>query len=439
MRLRFLTATAVAVMGTAAVLGGSIASNAEDGDSDPAASPSDARLAELRSMDEVRDVGQSVDLQQQPGFGKVRLDFANRQVHLYWKGEPPQDVVDIAGTQPNGVELVLADAPYAQAEMIDSAYRLLDEGRTKDGLPVQAAWPTENLSGLIAMVKPSDLRAERAMRSSSTRRTKLERELRTVAHMPVRIIEGARIVGTSRGNDSPPWQGGGLIYFDDDRGPCTTGFAVITGSGSGRLLSAGHCDNDGNRAVYDGTGNQVIAPGGTSVDVRHVGIDSMIIDPSASPATIGKVFGGAYDQAVGTPRYQYHVGGSGSPQDNDEVCVSGANSGEHCSRRISDPVVAYRCPGNPDVNCTGFRFGSNTGITTVAGDSGGPIYVERADGRVGARGLVSAGFLSDAGDCPSVADGPAYNCLKWAIGVSITDVLAYWRDHGHAGLQVEIE
>ena len=228
---------------------------------------------------------------------------------------------------------------------------------------------------------------------------------------------------------------------------CTTGFAVLNSSGAGRLLSAAHCDTTGNREIRDGTGNQQIAPGGASVDIRIGGIDSMIIDPSASPGTIGKVFGGDYDQAPGTAKYEYHVGGSGgvgAAQEGDVVCLSGANSGEHCNKTITDGTYLLDCPGNTSLTCNAFVYGAPTGITVAQGDSGGPIYVERSDGRVGARGIQSAGRgtteVTPSSNCPNVADNnPQVRCFRSGIGISITRILDYWSAHGHPGLHVEFD
>lgn len=410
--------------------------------------PEGDRLAELQRMDAVRDVGASVDLSTEKGFGKVVLDLDKQQVHLYWKGTPPAEVLYGLGTQPNGVELILEQAVYSDVELLVAGERILDAGRLKGGVRIQGVARTPNMSGLIAEVTRADLQARSAGNEESPQRALLEVDLGSIAGVPVDVVEGAPPVPTTRQNDSPPWQGGGAMRFvGASTSYCTTGFAVLNSSGQGRLLSAAHCDTTGDREIRDGTGNQEIAPGNASVDIRIAGIDSMIIDPSASPGTIGKVFGGAFNQAAGTAKYEYHVGGSGgvgSAQEGDEVCLSGANSGEHCNKTITDGTYLLDCPGNPSLNCNAFVYGAATGITVAQGDSGGPIYVERSDGRVGARGIQSAGRgtteVTPSSNCPNVADNdPVVRCFRSGIGISITRILDYWSANGHPGLYVEFD
>lgn len=406
--------------------------------------PEGERLAELQRMDAVRDIGASVDLPAEKGFGKVVLDFDNQQVRLYWKGAPPPDVFSRLGTQPNGVELVLEPAVYSDVDLLVAGGRILDAGRLPGGLRIQGVARTPSMSGLIAEVTLADLAARSAGSDQSPRRALLEVDLSSIAGVPVDVVEGAPAVPTTRQNDSPPWQGGGAMRIVGG-GYCTTGFAVLNSSGQGRLLSAAHCDTTGNREIRDGTGTQQIAPGDASVDIRIGGIDSMIIDPSASPGTIGKVFGGAFNQAPGTPRYEYNLGGSGgvgAAQEGDEVCLSGANSGEHCNKTITDGTYLLDCPGNPSLNCNAFVYGASTGITVAQGDSGGPIYVERSDGRVGARGIQSAGRgtteVIPTSNCPNTATGGG-RCFRSGVGISVTRILDYWRANGHPGLYVEFD
>lgn len=411
-------------------------SSAEPG-GQPASPPDGDRLAQLKSYDEVRDAGAAVDHYKAPGYGKVVLDLDNRVVQVFWKGTPPKAVLAQLGAHANGVTVTLAQAVYSDAELAQAGEKLLAAGREKGAVPISGVSRTQDMSGLIAEIAPADLKTAGA--------ATLHAAMTKSAGVPVSTAEGLGVTPTTRQNDSPPWQGGGAMRWPAvPTAYCTTGFAMLTSSGEGRLLSAGHCDTTGNREIRDGSNSAttgVITPGGAAVDIRLADIDSMIIDPSASPATIGKVFGGAFNQASGTTNYEYHVGGSGSPSEGDVVCLSGANSGEHCNKPILETGFQFNCPGDSSLSCSGFRYGNTaSGITVAQGDSGGPIYVERSDGRVGARGIQSGGMTSSVVTCPAVADNnPPVLCFRVAVGVSINRIIDWWSDHGHAGLFVEFD
>ncbi len=417
-------------------------STAEPG-GEPATPPDGDRLAQLTSNDEVRDVAATVDLYKSPGYGKVTVDLGAREVHVFWKGVPPEEVSKQLGEQENGVKVTLTSTVYSAADLAAAGETLLVSGLGKGGIPVNGVSRTPDMSGLIAEILPSDLASAGAASPSSSGRSALDASLSQTAGVPVNATEGLGVSPTTRQNDSPPWQGGGALRWPAlPTQYCSTGFAMLT-AGSGRLLTAAHCEPTGNLEVRDGSNNApagVISAGGAAIDVRAAGIDSMIIDPSASPATIGKVFGGAYNQASGTAKYEYHVGGWSAPHEDDEVCVSGANSGEHCNRFIIETGYRYFCPGT-SLSCTGFRYAdTGAGATVATGDSGGPIYVERADGRVGARGIQSAGQTQSIVACPPVADNnPPVTCYHVAVGVGIHNIIDYWSAHGHPGLTVEFD
>lgn len=230
----------------------------------------------------------------------------------------------------------------------------------------------------------------------------------------IRSIFGAALLATAvaAGSTVASAEPGGTPSPAHDY--CSTGFAILLDNGQGRLLSAAHCNNAG-ATVHDGQG-QVIGP----VSARAPGYDSLLINPNASPATIGKVFGGPWNAGTGHNRYQFFVGGAAGPAVNQTVCTSGARSGEHCNRTIRETGVTWSCNGT---TCTGFRArGDGDGVSVAGGDSGGPIYDPRSDGRVGARGIISAG--SNTTPCGSVAEPTT--CYVNVYGISITRLLNRW-------------
>ncbi|WP_418060887.1 hypothetical protein [Pimelobacter simplex] len=432
-------ATTLLVAGT--VIAGVSPSRAEPG-ADPVQPPTGDQLTRMQQDDDVRDAASALDLYREEGYGKVAIDLTQRLVTVFWKGPPPEAVKAALGEHDNGVEVTLTDAPYSALDLLLAGEELFDAGRKDGGVRMQGVYPNDDLSGLVAEIQPAVLERLNATKSSSRGGGALESTLEKIAGVPVTYTEGLGVIGTTRNDDSPPWQGGGAMRYPARPGSfCSTGFAVVTGSGQGRLLSAAHCDSTGNLAVNDGTDAQQIAPGGASVDKRTNDIDSMIIDPPASPGTTGKIFGGAWNKAAGTAGYQYNVAGSGGVVEGDTgYCVGGAMSGEHCGKTVRQTSYQYDCPGNDTLTCFGFRFSGNAGvITTALGDSGGPIYVKRSDGRVGARGINSAAILGTEMTCPAGSvRWTVTRCFQTGIGVAINRVLDYWRANGHPGLEVEV-
>lgn len=417
-------------------------STAEPG-GQPSAPPTGDRLTELQAMDQVRDLADTVQLYKEPGYGKVAVDHDQREVHVYWKGTLPEGVAKQLGTHPNGVTVTLTPTTFSDAELTAAGVKILTAGYG-GGVPVNGVSRSPDMSGVIAKIAPAELARRGAANAQPEGHKSLDQDLTAIAGVPVTIQEGLGVATTTRQNDAPPWQAGGAMRRPDlPTSYCTTGFAMLTSSGAGRLLSAGHCDTSGNLEIRDGSNSAatgVITPGGSAVDVRLQGIDSIIIDPSATPGSTGKTFGGAFNQAPGTPKYEHHLGGQGVPAEDDVVCVSGANSGEHCNEVIKDTGFQFTCPKTTNQICQGFIYGNASGITIAGGDSGAPIYVERSDGRVGARGIQSGGVRDSIVPCPPVADNdPVVKCYQEAVAIGIHRIIDFWSANGHPGLRVEFD
>lgn len=65
---------------------------------------------------------------------------------------------------------------------------------------------------------------------------------------------------------------------------------------------------------------------------------------------------------------------------------------------------------------------AGTGVGGARGDSGGPMYIKRADGRVGARGIIIHG--ENVVTCGSTAEPTT--CYSTVHGVGIHRLLARW-------------
>jgi hypothetical protein len=193
----------------------------------------------------------------------------------------------------------------------------------------------------------------------------------------------------------------------------------VTDTGFGRLLTALHC-GDCDIAWKDGH-HDPLTNGGTDVDC-HARDDSQLIDPIGG--TDGWVHGGPWDATSTNSRYHLKVAAATSSFFGEFVCSSGANSGEHCgtlSTKNSN-IVTWGCGSGTCHGWQASKPGSPPEANVVGGDSGGPVYHPRDDGRVGARGVIWGGAIN--GSCGSVRFAVT-NCFKEVWFNDIVDITTY--------------
>lgn len=341
------------------------------------------------------------------GFTRQQTDYKNRSITVLWKGTPPADVAAYAASSPLGVTVKLTGgAKYSRAEAEAARTRILNSPASAR---LGITWSDLNDDGSGVTV---------GIASRSAVATERLTELREAGKIPdVALKLGvAAPTGYSRGNDAPPWKGG--IRTVHDGAACSSGFAVLAGS-AGRLLSAGHCDTSGDRYIYDG-GQQLIAPGGSSVSYIK-GIDSLLIDPSASPATTPQIFRGGYSSTSTSTVKNWYSNWPGDP-----VCSSGASTGEHCGTVYDDGDVVT-------------LNGASVGVIQVAapsgqimggqGDSGAPMF-KKVTGGVQARGILLGPDLSAGSETYSCGSTDpnvgSIRCSRWINYVPISTILNTW-------------
>jgi hypothetical protein len=421
-----MTAVAAGVCIAALGLGMPGTSTAEPGGAYQPPAKTDPTLV---AMDQVREVAERMaGLYHSAGFGYTALNFDTRVVTLYFKGKPPTAALAAQVPNTNGVRVAITPIPYSETEMRQKEQALADANRAAGGPSINMIGRRPDYSGLVAYVDAAQLATASSLSSKYA----------IWSGVPVDVAQGSGLEFQTRANDSPPWQGGGQLRFPGTQANnfCTSGFAVLDNeTGTGRMLTAGHCklnfpsETEAVTRVNDGAG-QLIA---WNSDIQYApNYDSLLIDPVDSPATIGKVFAGPWDAGTGNARYQLHVGGSAAPSQGDRVCVSGANSGEHtfvngdCNRIISQLNVGFDCP-NTTTLCHGFLYGGS-GVTSTGGDSGAPVYVMRADGRVGARGIHDGGVVATT--CPTDTAGfEAGSCSTTSMAIPINEIEDRWTVH----------
>lgn len=321
-------------------------------------------------------------------FGTFVLDSDAKHITVYWKGLPPTGLLAAAMLRNDGVTVDIASAPFTKQEIATQVQAVADL-KVASRLPIVAVGPTPDLSALEVEIDSTRLTGSVTMDS-------IREAVTPLVDAPVTYLS---VVGgpldRTRSNDSPPWQGGAGIFAD--QGYCSTGFSMLVSGGYGRILSAAHCDPTGNAVIEDGA-HEPFSPGGADVDVAQ-GYDSLLIDPNNG--TIGEVYGGPWNatEASHPNRYDLHVGGDANASVGEDVCVGGANTGEHCNAEVIRADFSFECNRGLYM-CPGFRVGTTNGnLIGGAGDSGGPVYIERTDGRVGARGIYVNGVPGYFVDC----------------------------------------
>ena len=124
---------------------------AEPGGTIPPSEVSDQPSASQQAVDDV--AAQLTAFEQAPGYGRVSVDYANAEVTVVWKGEPPAEVKALAGSRSNGVDVIIEQSRYSEAELVQAARRVLNAPSDEvGGATVAAALPNADLSGLIVEI-----------------------------------------------------------------------------------------------------------------------------------------------------------------------------------------------------------------------------------------------------------------------------------------------
>lgn len=206
----------------------------------------------------------------------------------------------------------------------------------------------------------------------------------------VRIGHQPESSPASRPHDTSPYYGGG--FLGTPTGTCTGGFGW-TGN---TMVSAGHCLPTGGNVAIDGstigtvtsgssenwtTGNGTVYLTGSS---SYRGDISLIALGSGKTAA-GRIFRG--DSASTTSAAVGEMW-SRSPVAGGQYCTGGSISGEVCGWAV-DKVGIDHTYSNGEVLRSGVQSSYRQGWCVRHGDSGGPVYTVRSDGKVAAKGIIS--------------------------------------------------
>lgn len=291
------------------------------------------------------------------GYGGIVADPENRRLDVFWRGPVPSRVVE-------AIEAARRDVPVAVMEAHHSERELLTEGaHVTPARGVSEVAPNPDGSGITVSVTGSESEAREIP------------EIRD-ARVPVTIEPFVVVEPTyDRQDDSPPYWGG--AKYSTFLGGCSTGYSVLQ-QGVTRMLSAGHCGQDGLTA-FDGGGQTM-----GQIRYKNPMRDTLLIDtPSA---------GRVYTKGVKS-NHSIRVVGTLKSRAGNLICTSGSYTGEHCTAKIKAVNLTIAVTG-------GLTFGpmvkASRGSGKVAvgrGDSGGPVFFWHLFGvqRAYAMGTISAG------------------------------------------------
>ncbi|WP_283134473.1 trypsin-like serine protease [Rhizohabitans arisaemae] len=340
----------------------------------------------LRAADRIRKL---VEAGQDAGFAGTGIG-ADRVV-VWWKGSPPKAVQDAIVKARRIAPVEVRKAAHSRDELKAAAAKVWAAAGVTSGGPVHAIRIPFDGSKVSAAVEEG----------AKAAKTQAESRIPRGLGVPVEVHARNPLTVTTRCDDYAPWYGGVAIRNTAFTFPtlcggtagrqfnCTAGFAVRLG-GLAYLLTAGHCGAPGN-AFSDSTGEAI-----GSVTHEHVTHDIALI------RTPGNSLGRIWDGKPGVSDFTKPVIGWRWASYGQRLCASGTTSGAKCGYQVDstytticgrDVYGGYECYNDL------LSARSHSGVSSIAGDSGGPVYELDADvNRVWAVGTVTGRNWNTAGD-----------------------------------------
>ncbi|HEX8631112.1 MAG TPA: hypothetical protein VF755_23385 [Catenuloplanes sp.] len=316
------------------------------------------------------------------GYANIVAAPENRELVVYWQGRVPAAVQRVIAAQSNSVPIRVVPARYSEAQLSAEVQRLGRDSAYAEVSPM--------IDGSGIRVKQAAGRSARAAAPRSS-----------VSVFPDGVNTGGNGVLFTRQNDFAPYWGGARTQG------CTTGFAIWW-AGASRILTAGHCGNNGQN-VFDG-GGDLMGPIFNDNDVR----DTQMINV----AGLGRVWDGPWTETGFTKG----VAGATFSNVGNWLCTSGSRSGVRCNIRVSANNASW-FGRFPMVYADQQQFVSAAG----QGDSGGPVFELPwpDDGRVIAKGTITGGVNGTFVPCTGEV-WPGRVCSWRFVYADVTQALAFY-------------
>ncbi|MDG4792442.1 hypothetical protein [Micromonospora sp. WMMD1082] len=317
------------------------------------------------------------------GLGGIRVSPMTNEIFVYWHGDVPEEISTMASEAADSAKFHLAPASHTRKQLKEAARQISSSARVRaSGVSMVKVLP----DGSGIEVSTSDLDASR-------RSTAFLSDVRIV--FTHRAAAPEPFIG--RWNDTAPFWGGAVIENRDGH-LCSSGFGIAR-SYDTRFqftLTSNHCKTD------PLTSTRFWSWGGAELGVANDydwDRDTTAIGTGAAGGSQGYIYTGDTGQGE---TFASVSGWANNYVGNLFVCTSGAFSGERCDIEITNTDVDILTE-----NGTIYEQaeGEQVQLRSAAGqgDSGGPVYTRNANGRVTARGLVSAGdVLNTRTECTGV-------------------------------------
>jgi hypothetical protein len=351
---RDVVAFGVAVLAVALVATSSPTADAATEASGPDSTTRQRLQSQRPLVDAATVVRTAVERSRATGLASINIETDS--VAVWWKGGSaalPSTVTAAVAAARALAPVRVADATYSMAELRAASTRL-EKAIGGDGR-FHGIKAEPDGSGLIVKTAPGP-----QVLSGMPDVT-----------VPTRMSVEPRMTPVSRGNDSSPWSGGALIVNTSIGAACTSGFGVNTPGGPA-VLSAGHCGNAGNR-FNDGAGEQIGNVGGVDKN-----FDVLLIPTNAVSNQMYVGNGASNDQRT--------VTSGGAPFVGELLCQSGNTSANAIGSQICNMQVQFE---GTDAQRLWEARQLDGQIAARPGDSGGPVYDDRGDGTVIARGTTT--------------------------------------------------
>lgn len=311
-------------------------------------------------------------------------------VTVFWKKISASDRAALESEAAKlNVELTLRPARYSAAEFKDAQQQAMETARKfgsrgfvvtgTDGLTAEGA---ARGAGIHLVGKfPDGLTAND--------KRQIEADITAMgagaAQIPVEHVSESQVqvARTTRVTDMPGFNAGGLMRNTSNGKICSSGFAVNI-NGVSHTTTARHCVDVPYRASSLTSSTYSTGLGSLSGDGA-----ARALDASGS----AYMFVGSWSDTNG-PRLLTH--GFWDVSTGSTICTSGGNSGQHCNLKVTNMYV-----WNND-GYGGFytiRAAASSGIATIQGDSGGPVYYTNGSGYAYAVGMIQ--FVANIVSCPS--------------------------------------
>lgn len=362
------------------------------------------------------------------GLSGTILDTEHSTIRLYWHGAMPQTVSEqIAAARGNGVAVVVAQAPFTEAELLAETARMskrpLFAGAQTGPRALQVA-PQPDGSGISVAVSglPAGTTAAQA------------RQLVPAldSAYPLTFSAMSPPAFTARYFDQSPYWGGSYIHNNATGYNCSDAYGVTGLNGAATyLFTAAHCGtgawSSGVVRFPDGTEVQTTY-GSTFPAGRRTDLDVELLLVSGAGASAGN--GVYYGPSINPPNNDpgsstgIAVGGTINNVVGARLCTSGSYSGTICNIEIqlTNLTVTYALLNGVSrvTNLVlAYKLLDDSGITAAVGegDSGGPAF-SVVSGKAQARGVISGMRTGDF----------VRPCTGWVFAGRTCSVAVYYAD-----------